>query len=107
LFRFSEFRSISLTDEGSGKRVGFSAVDLSDEFRASDNVSPLVGAAHLDAAVLVPIEPQKIVSLDELVTEFRKRHARLESLLNGILRHHVVDGDVFANVADEIQEAVL
>ena len=49
----------------------------------------------------------KIEALDKLVAEFGKRHPRFESLLNGILGQHIVHGNMFAHIADKIEEVVL
>ena len=65
----------------------------------------MVGTAELNHAVLVLPEVVKIIPLDQLVTELRERHARFQTLFDAVFRGHVVDGDVFANVADEIEEA--
>ena len=56
------------------------------------------------------IEPEIVISLKELVAELGEGHALAglvgKALLDGILRHHVVDGDMLADVADEIEEGI-
>ena len=90
---------------------GLAAVDAADELGAGGDVAPLVGAAQLqDAAAVLP-QPVEVVALHELVAELGEGHAfgrvALEALLHGILRHHVVHGDMLADVADEIDEGIV
>ena len=53
------------------------------------------------------VEVQEVCALHELVGELGERHAvafAVEALLDGVFRHHVVDGDAFADVPDEFEE---
>ena len=81
-----------------------------DELCSGSDITPLVGAAHLQLAVLMLEEIEEIVALHELVAELCERHAvafAVETFLHRVLRHHVVDGDVLTDVADEMQESVV
>ena len=49
----------------------------------------------------------KVVALNELVAELRETDARFLATFDGILGEHVVDGDVLAHVANELEEAHL
>ena len=53
---------------------------------------------------------QEVVALEELVGKFGKGQAvagfAVEAPLHAVLGHHVVDGDVFADFACEIQEGI-
>ena len=54
------------------------------------------------------IKMQKVVALAELIGELGERHSLLrftaETLLYRIFRHHVVDSDVLAYIADEVKK---
>ena len=55
------------------------------------------------------VEVEVVVALQELVGELGERHAlgtvlAREATLHRILRHHIVDGDELADVADEVKE---
>ena len=54
------------------------------------------------------IEVEEVVALEQLVGELGERHTVVgigsQALLDAVLCHHVVDGDVLADVADEAQE---
>ena len=71
-------------------------------------VSPLVASAHLEFAVLCLVEVEEVVPLEQLVGEFgeRKAVARLavKAFLYAFFCHHVVYGDVFADVACKVEE---
>ena len=69
----------------------------------------MVGAAQLQLAVLMLVEVEVVVALQELVGELGERHAlgtilARETTLYRILRHHIVDGDELADVANEVKE---
>ena len=72
-------------------------------------VAPLVAAAHLELAAVVLVEVCEVVTLEELVGELGERHAlaalSAESLLDGVLGHHVVDGNQLAYLAGEVEES--
>ena len=49
----------------------------------------------------------KIIALNQLIRKLRKRHAfaiARQSFLNRILRHHIIDGDSFADFTREIDK---
>jgi len=63
-----------------------------------------VGAAHLQHAAMAPVQLDKIVSLQHHVIEFEERTipAGVEPQLSPIESEHAVDGEVPADVAQEI-----
>ncbi len=111
-FGLAELRPVSLLHERAGESecIGFPE-HPADEFHSRRDVAPLVASAQLQANALVLIKPQVIVALKQLVAEFSERHALTrivrETLLHRILGHHVVDGDMFADIPDEVQECVI
>ena len=54
---------------------------------------------------------EEIVALEQLVGEFGERHAvaalAVEASLDGVLCHHVVDGNAFTDFACEVKEGVV
>ena len=104
---FAEFRSIRLLDQRAGQPERFAACFAADQLGSGGNISPLVGTAHLQFAVLMLIKMQKIGSLHQLVRKFGERHAvalAAEALLDRVFGHHVVDRNAFADVANKFQE---
>src|SRR5690606_25600073 len=93
-------------DESGGNCECCTASDPPDQLGSRNNIAPLGGTAHLDQAVSVLPEMVKIVPLQQLVAEFGKGKSAipLQSLFDGVLRHHVVHGDVFSDIPDEIQK---
>ncbi len=57
------------------------------------------------------VKIEEVVSLQELVGEFGKRKPvacfSIETFLHAVFCHHVVHGDVFADVAYEVEETVI
>ena len=111
LLGLAELGAVGLLDQRAGQREGLAAVHAADELRARGDVAPLVGAAQLqDAAAVLP-EPVEIIALHQLVAEFGEGHAlggvARKALLHGVLRHHIIDGDGLADVADEVDEGVV
>ena len=110
LLRLAELLAVGLGDERAGEGVGFglSAEGAANELRAGGDVAPLVRAAHLQFAVLGLVEVEKVVPLEQLVGELCEREAvaglAIEAFLDAVLGHHVVDGDVLADVAGEVEE---
>ena len=55
------------------------------------------------------VEVEVVITLEELVGELGERHAfgtvlARKAALHRILRHHIVDGDELADIADEVKE---
>ena len=60
---------------------------------------------------MVLVEVKKVVALEQLVGELGERQAvarrSVEALLHALLSHHVVDGDVLADIAYEVEELIV
>ena len=54
------------------------------------------------------VEVEEVVALQQLVGELGERQTvasrTIQALLHALLSHHVVDGDVLANLAGEVEE---
>ena len=72
-----------------------------------DDVAPLIGAADLDLAAVVLVQPEVVVGLQQHVAELGERDPvlALEARLDRLLGQHLVDRDVLADVAQELEEA--
>src|SRR3546814_9322307 len=81
-----------------------SDVCSSDLLDAVHDVAPLVGAAHLQAAVVAPAQLQEVVGLEDHVVELQEgqRMLALQAQLHAVEGQHAVDGEVAADVAQEI-----
>ena len=89
---------------------GLDAFLLADEFDARDDVSLLVVAAHLEAAVVRPAEMPEVVRLEQRVGELGEGDALLrvvEPRLDVFLRDQVVHREVLPRVAEELDESEL
>ena len=71
------------------------------------DVAPLVGAAHLQLDVLVLAEPPEVVGLEQHVAELGVGDPvlALHAVPDRLLGHHLVDGHVLADVAEEVEHA--
>ncbi len=107
----AELAAIGLGDERTDQCEGFASLHATDELRAGGDVAPLVGAAHLQAHALLAVEVQEVIALQQLVGELGEGHPftglAAQSLLHRVFRHHVVDGEVLADVADEVEKGVV
>ena len=106
--RLAELAAIGLRDERTGQGEHFPSVRTANQFSTGRNVSPLVGTAHLQLAVLGLVEVEKVIALQQLVGELRERKSvaclSVQTFLYGILGHHVVDGNVLADGTGKIEE---
>ena len=70
----------------------------------------MVASAKLQAAAVFAIEVQEVVTLKQLIGELGERHAMVgisgKAFLHRILCHHIVDSDVLADVANEVEESI-
>ena len=78
-----------------------------DEVDAGGDVAPLVRAAHLELDVVVLVQPPEVVGLQEHVAELGVGDAvvALHPGPHRLLGHHLVDGDVLADVPQELEHA--
>ena len=76
LLCLSELCAVGLLHEraGEGESVGF-AKDPADQLGTGGDIAPLVASSKLEAAALVLIEPEIVISLKELVAELGEGHA--------------------------------
>ena len=58
--------------EGAGQPEQFGLVQPTSQIGAADDVAPLVGTAHLQAAIMAPRQFQKVVGLQHHVIEFQE-----------------------------------
>ena len=111
LLGLAELGAVRLADQRASQREGLAAVHAADQLRARGDVAPLVGTAELQHAALVLPQPVEIIALHQLVAELREGHAlrriALQALLDGVLRHHIIDGDVLADIPDEIDKGII
>src|SRR5512138_404061 len=85
----------------------FTAFSATDELESRSDVSPLVASANLKRHGIAAIELTIVISLKQHVREFSVRDSRFESLLHRLLRHHVVDGEVLADIAHKVDRSEL
>ena len=78
---------------------------LPDQLDAGKDVAPLVRAAHLQIAAIVIVQHEVVVRLEQHVTEFRVRDALFAGHpgRHGLLGQHVVDGEVLADIPEEVR----
>ena len=87
--------------------MGGFAGGLADQVDPGGDVAPLVGATHLDLDVVGLVQVPEVVGLEQHVAELGVRDAGVtgETGLDRLLRHHLVDRDVLADVAEEVEHA--
>ena len=97
---------VGLHDERRGEAPHLVAADLADEVDAHGDVAPLVAAAELDVAAVVEMQAQEVVGLEQHVAELGVGDPLIRTLeagLDGLLGHHLVDGEVLADVAQVLE----
>ena len=106
----AELLPVGLGDQRAGQTECFRFLSegAADELRARCHVAPLVVSAQLELHAVVPVEVQEVVTLQQLVGELSEAEAvaclSAEPFLHTVLGHHIVDGDVLAHFAGEIEE---
>ena len=90
-------------DERRGQPVDLAPVDAPRELHAVHDVAPLVGAAHLKAAIGAPRKLQKVVGLEDHVVELQEaqRLLAVETAAHAVEGQHPVDREVGAHVPQE------
>ena len=109
----AELLSVGFGDERAGEAEGFGIVAerAADELCAGGHVAPLVVAAELQTHAIVLILIEEVVALEQLIGKLGERQTvaslAVETFLHAVLSHHIVDGDVFADVAHEVEELIV
>ena len=78
----------------------------SGEVNPPGNVTPLVGAAHLQTALIATVQLRKVIGLQDHVSEFGEADAgivTLNALLDRFLLDHGINREVLANITQEGQ----
>ena len=87
--------------EGEGQGLGRPAFDPADEVNSGQDVPPLVVAAHLQGAAVLPVERQIVVGLEELVVELDEGQSLFQAQPIGLGGQHAVDAEMPADIAEE------
>ena len=107
----AELTTVGFGDQRAGEGESGLAVHLAHQLDTGGDVTPLIRTSHLHQAVLMLIQIDEIVALEELVGELGEGHTlrelAVETFLDGVLRHHIIDGDEFADIAREINKGVV
>ena len=106
-----ELASVGFRNQRAGQSKSLTTQLTADQLRTGRDVTPLVGSSHLQAAAFVFIQIHIIVSLKQLVREFRKRHTdrrfAAQAFFNRFFSHHIVNSDMLTDIADKIQERII
>ncbi len=109
-FGLAKLASVGFGNQRAGKGKCFATGFAAYKLGTGSDVTPLVRTSHLQTASLVLIEEQVVVALQQLIGELGERHTyarfRAEALLHGVFSHHIVDGNMLADVADKVQERI-
>ena len=87
--------------------MGAATPFAADQVHPGDDIAPLVAAAHLRAATGILVEPEEVIGLQRHVDEFGERDAifTADPGFHGIFREHVVDREMLAGIAHELEQA--
>src|SRR5579875_3603132 len=108
--RLAELRAVGLEHEGGRQAVHRLAGAPADELDPCRDVAPLVAPPHLELAAVVLVEPEEVVGLQQHVAELRVGDALVgtfEASPDGLLGHHLVDGEVLPDVTEELDQREL
>mgnify|MGYP003181637232 CR=1 FL=1 len=109
----SELLAVGFGDEraGEAESLGIVAEGAADELCTGCHVAPLVVTAKLQAHTIVLVLIEEVVALEQLIGKLSEGQAvaglSVEALLHAVLGHHIVHGDVLANVAHEVEELIV
>ena len=89
---------------GSDQHVGLASLDPADQVRPGQAVGPLVAAAHLQDAAVVPVQVEEVVGLEQGIVELQEVQPRLGLQLRPVGLHgqHLVDAEVDPDVPQEL-----
>ena len=96
-------------EQGRGQPEQLDAVGAPPKLDAADDIAPLIGAAHLQAAAEPAVKLDEIVGLQHHVVELDEAQGllALEPQLHRILGEHAVDAEMASVIAQEIDIAEL
>ena len=106
----TELLTVTLSNQWAGQCESLILVakGTTDELRTRGNVTPLVVTAQLQLTVLMLVEVEEVVALQQLVGELGERQTvasrTVQALLNAILGHHIVHGDVLTHLTGKVEE---
>ena len=83
-------------------------MQFADELETHRDVAPLVAPTQLQAALVGVVQVEVVVCLEQHVAELGVGDAlvgTLEARLDGLLGSHLVDGEVLAHLAQELDQA--
>src|SRR5574344_924207 len=106
----TEFLSISLCYQRTCKTESLSLTTKSTTYQLCSccHIAPLVVTAKLQSYTIFLILIKEIISLKQLISELRKRQTitslTIETLLNRIFSHHVINSDMLTNFTNEIKK---
>ena len=100
----AHLRARGCRQERARQAVEMRPVHAAGELDAVDDIAPLVGAAHLQRAVVIPLQFHEVVGLKDHVVEFQERQILLtvQPDLHAVEAEHAIDREVTAIVAQEI-----
>ena len=75
------------------------------QFCTRGHIAPLIRTADLQGYIVLVIEFVEIVALHDLVGELGVGNPCFNPLFDRFLAHHVVDGEVFSNITQEVDKA--
>ena len=102
--------AVRLHDERRGEAPDLVAAHLADEVDPHGDVAPLVAATELEVAAVIEVQAQEVVGLQQHVAELGVGDALvgpLEAGAHRLLGHHLVDREVLAHVAEELERREL
>ena len=105
-FGLAELGAVGLGDERVDDTVDRVAAHAADELHPGGDVAPLVAAAGLQLAAGDVVQVQEVVRLEQHVAELGEGNAvlALEARAHRILGDHVVDGEMLADIPQEIHQ---
>src|SRR5439155_7426479 len=105
-FRLAELGAVGIRDERQCESVNLFAEFLAAQVDSGGDVAPLIAAADLQFAIVFLAEHVKVQCLEQHVTELGVADADLAVFHSGahaFLLDHLIDGEMLADVAEEIE----
>jgi hypothetical protein len=108
--RLAELGAVALGDEGEREAEGVLPAQTAGEVHARDDIAPLIAAADLEAAIERVVEVEEVVGLEQAVGELGVGDAVVaifKARAYGVAGEHDVDGEMLADVAQEVEQRQL
>ena len=105
-FSFTKFGAVCFGDQRNGQAKHLILMQTTGQVDTRSDVTPLVRTTNLQHHTVLFVQTGEVITLQQVVGKLSERNPLIftvETLLNRFFVDHLVNGEVFANIAQEGQ----